>query len=144
MTHEMNWKECIDRGIIVKSLPDKERAEQMLKMANTRLKFWESLRQITSDEYISLFVEAYYDIIKELIFANIYKKGYNCSNHLCLIAYLKENIKDFDYEIQKIDELRKLRNEISYRGLNVKKDFIERNELEFKSIIKKLKEKLEK
>jgi len=49
---------------------------------------------------------------------------------------------DFEYEIQKIDELRKVRNEINYRGTIIKKDYLERNELEFRNIIKKLQETL--
>ena len=109
----------------------------MLKMANLRLEFWD---KDVEDKFIALKVEAYYDIIKELLFAHLYKNGYNCTNHLCLIAYLKEKIKDFDFEIQKVDELRKVRNEISYRGLTIKKDYFERNELEFKNIIQRLKE----
>ncbi len=141
MANEMSWKECVDEGIITKSIPDEERSNQMLMMANLRLKFWDTK---VADEFIVLKVEAYYDIIKELIFAHIYKNGYNCTNHLCLIAYLKEKIKDFDFETQKIDELRKVRNEINYRGLIIKKDYLERNELEFKNIIKRLKEELEK
>ena len=110
----MNWKECIDNGIITKVIPDQERSNQMLIMANIRLNFWDKK---VADEFIVLKVEAYYDIIKELIFAHLYKNGYNCTNHLCLIAYLKEKMKDFDFEIQKIDELRKVRNEINYRNL---------------------------
>ena len=132
MANEMSWKECVEEKIIIPSVPDEERSNQMLIMANLRLKFWDKK---VADEFIVLKVEAYYDIIKELIFAQLYKSGYNCSNHLCLIAYLKEKIKDFDFEIQKIDELRKVRNEINYRGLAVKKDYLERNELEFKNII---------
>ncbi len=139
MAKEMSWKECVEEKIITPSVPDEERSNQMLIMANLRLKFWDKK---VSDEFIVLKVEAYYDIIKELIFAHLYKNGYNCSNHLCLIAYLKEKMKDFDFEIQKIDELRKVRNEINYRGLAVKKDYLERNELEFKNIIKRLKEEL--
>ncbi|MBI4738088.1 hypothetical protein HY772_00720 [Candidatus Woesearchaeota archaeon] len=108
-------------------------------MANLRLKFWDKK---VADEFIVLKVEAYYDIIKELIFAHLYKNGYNCTNHLCLIAYIREKIKDFDFEIKKIDELRKVRNEINYRGLTIKKDYLERNELEFKNIIKRLTEEL--
>ena len=135
----MSWKECIDEGIISQSTPDEERSNQMLMMANLRLKFWDKK---VADEFIVLKVEAYYDIIKELLFAHLYKNGYNCTNHLCLIAYLKEKIKDFDFETQKIDELRKVRNEINYRGLTIKKDYLERNELEFKNIIKRLKEEL--
>jgi|SRR3989338_8458426 len=141
MANEISWKACVDEGIIIQTVPDKERSNQMLLMANLRLKFWD--KKIT-DEFIVLKVEAYYDIIKELLFAHLYKNGYNCTNHLCLIAYLKEKIKEFDFEIQKIDELRKVRNEINYRGLTIKKDYLERNELEFKNIIKRLKEELEK
>ncbi len=139
MANEMSWKECVDERIITQSIPDDERSNQMLIMANLRLKFWDKK---VADEFVVLKVEAYYDIIKELIFAHLYKSGYNCTNHLCLIAYLKEKIKDFDFEIQKIDELRKIRNEINYRGLIIKKDYIERNELEFKNIIKRLTEEL--
>lgn len=141
MANEMNWKECVDEWIITKTVPDEERSNQMLVMANLRLKFWDKK---VADEFIVLKVEAFYDIIKELLFAHLYKNGYNCTNHLCLIAYLKEKIKDFDFETQKIDELRKVRNEINYRGLLIKKDYLERNELEFKNIIKRLKEELEK
>lgn len=132
----MGWKECVGGGIITKTIPDEERASQMLQMANLRLKFWD--RKL-ADEFTALKVEAYYDIIKELIFAHLYKNGYNCTNHLCLIAYLAEKFKDFDFEIQKIDELR---NEINYRGLKIKTDYLERNDLEFKNIIKRLKEGL--
>ena len=139
MANEMSWKECVDEGIITQAVADEERSNQMLIMANLRLKFWD--RKV-ADEFIVLKVEAYYDIIKELLFAHLYKSGYNCTNHLCLIAYLKEKIKDFDFETQKIDELRKVRNEINYRGLTIKKDYLERNELEFKNIIKRLKEEM--
>jgi len=141
MANEMSWKECVDERVITQTLPDEERSTQMLMMANLRLKFW---GKKVADEFIVLKIEAYYDIIKELIFAHLYKNGYNCANHLCLIAYLKEKIKDFDFETQKIDELRKVRNEINYRGLTIRKDYLERNELEFENIIRRLKEELEK
>lgn len=140
MPEKMSWKECVDQNIITETVPDEERATQMLNMGNLRLEFWD--KEI-DDKFIALKVEAYYDIIKELIFAHIYKNGFNCINHLCLLAYLREKFEDFDFEIQKIDELRKVRNEINYRGFLVKKDYLDRNELEFKNIIKKLKDKLE-
>ncbi|MBN2051901.1 hypothetical protein JW756_00175 [Candidatus Woesearchaeota archaeon] len=139
MAEKMSWKECVDKKIITKTPQDLERSSQMLKMATLRLEFW---NKKIDDKYIALKIEAYYDIIKELIFAHMYKNGYNCTNHLCLIAYLKEKFKDFEYETEKIDELRKIRNEINYRGFQIKKDYLERNELEFKNIIQKLKESL--
>ena len=135
----MSWKECVDKGIITQTQADEERCNQMLQMANIRLEFW---NKNVDEKFVTLKVEGYYDIIKELIFAHIYKNGYNCTNHLCLIAYLNEKFQDFEFEIQKIDELRIVRNDINYRGFTIKKDYLERNELEFKNIIKRLKEDL--
>lgn len=96
MANKMDWKDCTKQGIISKIEPDEERAKQMLMMTKIRYKFWD--RSIV-DEFIALKVEAYYDIIKELMFAHLYKKGYNCTNHLCLIAFLRKHFDNFDYEI---------------------------------------------
>ncbi len=108
-------------------------------MALLRLEFWS---RAIDQKFVSLKVEAYYDIIKELIFANLHKEGYNCTNHLCLVAYLRERMEDFEYETDIIDELRAIRNSINYRGLTVERDYLERHEIEFKHIISELKGRL--
>ncbi len=74
MANEMSWKECLEQGIITKTVPDEERSTQMLKVAKLRLQFWGALQSIVRDEYATLFVEAYYDIIKELIFSHLYMR----------------------------------------------------------------------
>ncbi len=51
MANEMSWKECVDEGIITQTVPDKERSNQMLMMADLRLKFWD--RKI-AEEFIVL------------------------------------------------------------------------------------------
>ncbi len=108
-------------------------------MADLRMGFWD--RPI-KDEFAALKVEAYYDIIKELIHAHLYKNGYNCSNHLCLISYLRERFPKFTRETAKIDELRKARNDINYKGLIIEKGYLEQNERRFKHIISELKGRL--
>jgi len=105
----------------------------MKQMAKLRYKFW---RKVTG--YHTLKVEAFYEIIKELIYSCMYREGYNCTNHICLIAYIRRFMEP--YQVEKIDELRKIRNEISYRGFNVKKEYLERNLLEFDNIINFLEE----
>jgi len=132
----MDFKECIDSGIIKKEEPDLERANNLIKMAEVRKEFW--CRQI-NEKFTSLKIEGYYEIMKKLILAHMYKEGYNCSNHLCLITYLKEKFEDFDYETEKIDEIRSVRNQINYKGFFVDKDYLARNEIEFINIIDKLK-----
>ncbi len=139
MAKKMSWKECLDQGIVTKGEVDIERSKQMVAMASTRFDFW---NRAVEDKYLSLKVEGYYEVIKELIFAHMYLQGFNCTNHLCLISYLRKNIANFDYECDKIDELRQVRNEISYRGFSARKDYLERNEREFLDIIEKLKKEL--
>ncbi len=111
----------------------------MLRTAELRWRFWD--RDI-EEEFAALKAEAYYDIIKELIFAHLYRNGYDSANHLCLIAYLREMMPDFGFETDKIDELRRVRNNMNYKGLIVEKDYLRKNEREFRHIITELKERL--
>jgi len=53
-------------------------------------------------------------------------------------CFQKQNPK-LNFEAEKIDELRQIRNKIDYRGFFVKKEFFERNKLEYQHIIKLLK-----
>ncbi|MFA5888394.1 MAG: hypothetical protein WC852_06820 [Candidatus Nanoarchaeia archaeon] len=140
MENALNWNECIRQGIAKHTEPDKERATHITCMAMLRFEFWD--RKI-DPKFSALKVEAYYEVIKELMFAMLYRKGFDCSNHVCLISYLAEHTADFDYETNKIDELRRVRHDIAYRGFNVSSNYLEQNELEFKWIIQKLKEKAE-
>lgn len=131
----MNWEECIKRRIIQEIKPDFGRVSKLTELAMTRYEFW---NVEINEKYNALKVEAMYDVIKELILAHMLKNGFNCTNHLCLIAYLEKNFRNFKFEIRKINELRMMRNAISYRAINVDKNYLKDNELEIKHIIKKL------
>ena len=61
---KMNWKEGIDKNIIIKIPDDEGRSDQMQAMADIRMEFW---KKSIEEKYTALKVEAYYDIIKELI-----------------------------------------------------------------------------
>ena len=136
---EINWKECVQKKIIFRIIPNKNKTLEMIKIADLKLEFWG--KQI-EEKFIALKIEACYDIIRDLIFAHLYEDGFNCTNHKCLIAYLKYVMPDFEYEINKIDELRRLRNQISYRGSLIDKNYLRNNELEFQHIIKTLRNSL--
>ena len=136
---KISWKDCIQKKIIFEVRPNQNKTIEMLKVANLRFEFWD--RKIDG-KFAALKIEAYYDIIKDLIFAHLYEDGFNCTNHKCLIAYLKYIMPDFEYEINKIDELRRIRNQISYRGMFIDNGYLIKNELEFNQIIKTLKNSL--
>ena len=87
-----------------------------------------------------MLAEGYYEIIKEIITALMSIEGYKTTSHEVLVIYLKEHYKEFDeYEITFIDDLRKIRNKIAYKGFTVNQEYIKRNKLEIQNIIEKLK-----
>ena len=131
-----SWKESQVR--IVKK--DFEMAKSILKMIEVRTKASEIL---TSDEFISLKLEGYYEVIKETITALMAVGGYKTLSHEVLVSYLKEFYTEFsESEISLIDQIRRLRNKIAYKGFFIDKDYLDRNEIKIKSIIEKLRRTL--
>lgn len=136
----MGWEECVAGKTINKIEPDKERARNMLKIIDIRQEFWDSLSVVIDDRYSSTVVEGYYEIIKELLTVYLNLNGLESSNHECLVRYFQKQNPDLSVEAEKMDELRQVRNKIDYiRGFFVKKEFFDRNKLEYQHIIKILK-----
>ncbi|MGE0793609.1 MAG: hypothetical protein AB7V77_05525 [Candidatus Woesearchaeota archaeon] len=129
---KLSWKECVEQKIITKQLIDYERIKNLLNMAEIRFEFWKNQ---SNCQHVSLIIEGYYEVIKELILILIHKEGFNCSNHLCLISFLEEFYSSSFYEISKIDELRRLRNDINYRGFYLKPEYLVQNKETIKKII---------
>lgn len=114
--------------------PDKERAKSLLKQANVRLDELKKIRNYISEERV---VEFYFDCIKELILALMYIEGIKTLSHLELIEYSKNYIDTEQKNV--LDELRVKRNQISYYGKNISKNFFIQKEVILKEIIRKLK-----
>jgi len=130
-----SWKESQDEARAVKS--DAEMAKSILKMVEIRSRAVETLHK---DEYVSLKLEGYYEVIKEAITALMALDGYKTLSYEVLIGYLKEFYSEFsESDIMLIDQIRGLRNKIVYKGFFIDKDYLERNEAKIKEIIKKLK-----
>ena len=117
---------------IFKISKDKDRAEDLFKMANERI---ELLNIIPRDKTYKI-IEEYYEIIKELLTSVMYLDGYKTLSHVKLIEYFRANYKELDYsEIKLIDTLRKFRNGIVYYGKKVNREFLINHESEIKKII---------
>lgn len=128
------WNESQNEVRKVRS--DREMARSLLKMIEVRMKALESMDR---KEFSSLIVESYYEIIKEAITALMAIDGYKTLSHEVLIGYLKEFFPQFvDNEIVLADDLRKLRNNVAYKGFFVPPDFVARNEVRIKAIVTKL------
>ena len=116
---------------IFRITPDKDRAEDLFKMAKKRLKF---IKIVPSGMEYKI-VEEYYEIIKELITALMYIDGYKTLSHMKLIEYLQEHYDIPKEDIRLIDNLRKFRIGIVYYGKKIQKDFLINYEEKIKKVI---------
>ena len=123
---------------LIKISPDKERAISILKMTSL---LEERIKSQNKSKMAVLIVSDYYEIIKELITAVLLADGYKTLIHKDLIDYLKDKYSQFTAnEISILDDLRILRNRITYEGFLIEVSYLNRNEHLFKYIINKLKD----
>ncbi len=128
------WDEHSEK--VERITPDKERARSILKVVELREKDLKG----KGEEFATLIVEGYYEIIKELITAIMYCDGWKTLSHELLIGYLSRFYKEFSSaEIYLTDQLRKTRNDIDYKGVIIKPEYLKRNRENILEIIKKLK-----
>lgn len=134
------WDERSDQ--VSKITPDKEKAKALLRVIALREK---NINLMNSTGFTTLIIEGYYEIIKELITAIMSVDGWKTTSHELLIGYLAEFYKEFSQaELYIIDQLRKTRNDISYRGVIIKEEYLVRNKISILQIIDKLKQILQK
>ncbi|MBI5347034.1 MAG: hypothetical protein HZB66_00295 [Candidatus Aenigmarchaeota archaeon] len=135
----LEWDEMTEQ--VTKIAPDKEKAKALLQIIALREK---NIALMNTGEFATLIVEDYYDIMKELITAIMSVDGWKTVSHEMLIGYLARFYKEFSQaELYAIDQLRKTRNDISYRGAKIKPDYLTRNGELILKIIGKLKQTVE-
>ena len=66
---------------------------------------------------ISAYVSLAYDSLREILEALCILNGYKVLSHICMGEFLKDKIKDFDYN--EFDRIRWIRNSINYYGEKV-------------------------
>ncbi len=125
---------------LIKISSDKEKAKSVLKMAETTL---EMVGTIDENKFPSNIAKEYYDIIRELISAVLLLDGYKTYGegaHKRVIEYLGEKYKQqfSDHEISVIDDLRIVRNKVSYNGFFIHAEYLERKGSVILTIISKL------
>jgi len=112
---------------IIKTAPDREKAKSILKMVETTL---EMIDTIDSSRFSSHVVKEYYEVIRELITVILLLDGYKTQGegaHKKLIEYIGNNYAEFKvHDIMLIDDLRIIRNKISYNGFFITDDYLER------------------
>ncbi|MCK4555661.1 MAG: hypothetical protein KAT83_03565 [Candidatus Aenigmarchaeota archaeon] len=122
-----------------KVFPDKEKAKSILKMVETTS---EMIKTLDAKKFPSNVLKEHYDVIRELIAVIALMDGYKTQGegaHKKLIDFLAENYPEFtEYEISLIDDLRNMRNRISYDGFFIESEYLERKAGAIQRLIEKL------
>ena len=131
----MDWGECLE-GDVKKKRPDFEEAKSLLLMAEKREAYISTKDKM---EFASLVIEDYYEIIKELITAILSADGYKSYSHECLATFLEKFYHFPKGQVILVNQLRKMRNDINYRGVSIDYSYLGRNEADIKGVIAALK-----
>lgn len=132
----MQWSEC-QRHFIRNIELDNEKIKSIVKLAVNRLNFIKPIK--VDKNNISFIVEAYYEIIKELLIALLLKKGLRSQNHQCLISYFYINYPKYEFEANLILQMSYLRNRLEYYGESIDIGFYNKNKENIFSIINLIK-----
>src|SRR3989344_5423640 len=118
MLNLMDWRGCREKSIVRIALLRLERAR------NIKVKS------------VSLIVEDYYEVIKELLTAYLLKNGLRSRNHQCLITYFYRENFDYEREAHIISQMSFFRNRLDYYGEEIPEEFYKKNKEDFEKIIK--------
>jgi N-acyl-D-aspartate/D-glutamate deacylase len=136
----LNWGECLQKSVKERT-SNPEQARSLLRMSRIRLE--DNERRERTEENISLIVEGYWEVIKQLTTALLNLNGFKSYSQDCLIVFLDEFYDYNQSEVELMDQLRRLRNDIDYRGEFLDIEYLERNEESINAIIQKLDDKVE-
>lgn len=135
----LTWKEAIAKRVIIQGRKDHARALQMEEMALLREEY---LHQKFETKFLALKLEAYYDIIKELLYAHMYKQGFSCTHDLLLLVYAQHHFHEFKEQNKLVKELFSMKLKIHSLKSEKLKKYFEKNEDALDEIISLLKERL--
>jgi len=129
MRQTKNFQEFINKGVVKKQKPDKQRANSLKKSSEKSYQF---LKQIINnikitDENANDIIKNTYDIIMELIRAKMLDDGFNASGNGANEAeesYLRE-LKIKESKVSFLNQLRRFRNGITYYGEDFSAEYAE-------------------
>jgi len=123
----MDIQECFKKGLIKKTVVDKDLIASLSEMSYIKQKTVEDA--LINSFNISAYVSLAYDSLREILECICISKGYKVISHICIGELLREEINDFNYS--SFDRLRWIRNSINYYGKKI-------GLVEGKKVIKKI------
>lgn len=138
-TKQLSWSQAISKKIFTKNPVNRKLSVQLLHMAEIREEF---LREPFNPMFAPLRLEAYYDIVRELILAHLAKRGWECSTISALPGYVEKHFHEFKEQAKVISELFAMKTQIHVYDNKRISVYLQKNEQMLKETIAVLKAKL--
>ena len=131
--------------MIIKTNPDKIKVQSILKMVDKTLLM---INSIDYNVFPSNVLQQYYDVLRELMSIIMLLDGFKTKGegaHKEIIEYIGKNYSSVTQgQIMFLDELRVLRNRISYDGFFIESDFVKRKNEDIIELVRLFKEIIDK
>ncbi|MAE42327.1 hypothetical protein CMO93_01035 [Candidatus Woesearchaeota archaeon] len=140
------YEQCQVEGIIkFRKDIDVELAKSILKSAKEDFNFSKEIEKTAEKKQISysFLYKSRYDILRQALDAIALFDKVISSNHKCMIAYICTMHPELDLDWETIETMRKLRNNMQYRGKRIDGDDWKVNKVMFEIYIKSLIKHLE-
>lgn len=125
---------------LIKITVDKEKVESILRMTEINL---ERIKETNKEKYTSNILKDYYDVLREFMAIILLLDGFKTIGegaHKTLIDYIEVKYKELNQkDIIFLNELRILRNKITYDGYFIEKEYLDRRWKDLEEINNKLK-----
>ncbi len=109
----MNFEYYLRTGKVKRTTPNISRAKSLIEIAKKRFEY--AMKRKDDSEILFIF-EDLYECIKEVIQAFMEKEGFHPYSHEAIVAFAEEYLGLSKVEIIKLDQMRRIRNDILYRG----------------------------
>jgi len=140
------YDKCQSEGIIkFRKGMDIELAKSILKSAKEDFNFSKEIEKTIEKNQInySFLFKSRYDVLRQIFDAIALFDKVISSNHKCMIAYICAIHPKLDLDWETIENMRKLRNSIQYKGRRINRDDWKTNKVMFEIYIKSLIKHLE-
>jgi len=135
------YEDSAAQGLYEESGFDAEEVKKVLHMAMEDFAFAKKMK-VENDPSWRVVFNAYYDVFRELCGLLLRFKKQKSSNHQAVFAFIVVYFKEFDFDWQLLEQIRTVRNNNKYQGLDISKNMWKSIEMPLEVYIASLKKEI--
>jgi len=136
------YEDFAAQGFYEEANLDRDEVEKIKRITIEDYEFGKKLKT-TKDMNWRIIFNIHYDVLRELCALLMLFKKQKSSNHQGLFAFIILNFPEFDFDWAFFENVRKMRNQNKYRGIDITEDMWKKIEFQINLYISTLKKEIE-